>query len=143
MSDYSAAAARYHVEMLVLAIIVLGAACLLDVQLDQRVALKSFPSVVMPPTCLSREVLGIPCPGCGLTRSFVELGHGRFFESLSQHRMGWILAFAVAFQIPYRIVVLHQRKNTLFNPVLAKWISGVLIFLLFANWLWELPRFFR
>lgn len=140
MSNYSNAAARYHVEMLVLAIIVLAAACLLEVRDDQKVALTWIPSMVMPPTCVSNETFGVPCPGCGLTRSFVELGHGQLENSLAHHRIGWILAVAVAFQIPYRIVVLKQRRNSLFHPEIAKWISRVLIALLLVNWLWELVR---
>lgn len=142
MNNYSSAAARYHVEMLLLAIIVVGAACLLEVRADQKVAVKSLPALVIPPTCMSNEAFGVPCPGCGLTRSFVELGHGRFGNSLAQHRVGWILAVAVVFQIPYRIIALRRRKNTLFPSRLSKGISGVLIALLIANWLWELACMF-
>lgn len=28
------------------------------------------------PMCAMRDVLGLPCPGCGLTRSFIHLAHG-------------------------------------------------------------------
>ena len=42
----------------------------------------------MPSLCLFYHLTGLPCPGCGLTRSFVCLGHGRFFESLHWHPLG-------------------------------------------------------
>ena len=28
------------------------------------------------PMCAMRDVVGLPCPGCGLTRSFIHLAHG-------------------------------------------------------------------
>ena len=31
--------------------------------------------------CLFRNVTGLPCPGCGMTRGFVALGHGRVGEA--------------------------------------------------------------
>ncbi len=31
--------------------------------------------------CIYQKVLGIPCPGCGLQRSFIELLKGNFVES--------------------------------------------------------------
>ena len=35
--------------------------------------------------CPIRAVFGIPCPGCGLTRAFSALIHGRFVEALYYH----------------------------------------------------------
>ncbi len=32
--------------------------------------------------CIYRQVLGIPCPACGLQRSFIALLKGHFLESL-------------------------------------------------------------
>ncbi len=42
-----------------------------------------FPSI-----CLFYHLTGLPCPGCGLTRSFVCLGHEQFLESLHWHPLG-------------------------------------------------------
>ena len=42
----------------------------------------------LPSVCLFYHLTGLPCPGCGLTRSFVCLGHGRFWESLHWHPLG-------------------------------------------------------
>ncbi len=39
---------------------------------------------------------GLPCPGCGLTRSFVSLGHGHFWEALHWHPLGPALFFLSA-----------------------------------------------
>jgi len=36
-------------------------------------------------TCLFRRFLGIPCPGCGFTRSVLALAHGQFTHSFFFH----------------------------------------------------------
>ena len=41
--------------------------------------------------CVSRNLTGIPCPGCGLTRSFCALAHGHLGLSFSSHLFGPIL----------------------------------------------------
>lgn len=31
--------------------------------------------------CLFKNITGIPCPGCGMTRAFLFLGHGKIHEA--------------------------------------------------------------
>ncbi|GEM_PF-802293 len=40
------------------------------------------------PCCLFKELTGLPCPFCGLTRSFVSLGHGRIEDAFKYHLLG-------------------------------------------------------
>ena len=42
----------------------------------------------LPSVCLFYHLTGLPCPGCGLTRSFVCLSHGDLFEALHWHPLG-------------------------------------------------------
>lgn len=44
----------------------------------------------LPSVCPFYLLTGLPCPGCGLTRAFVCLGHGRLTESLHWHPLGWL-----------------------------------------------------
>lgn len=37
------------------------------------------------PLCPSAAVLGLPCPGCGLTRATLALMHGNFAEAFAMH----------------------------------------------------------
>ena len=38
--------------------------------------------------CLLRRATGLPCPTCGMTRSFCDIGRGEFGEALHQHPLG-------------------------------------------------------
>lgn len=61
---------------------------------DEKLAIAGVPS---PPVCLFNGLTGIPCPGCGLTRSWVSAVHGDLAGSLAHHPLGWlILAYALA-----------------------------------------------
>ncbi len=60
--------------------------------------------IPVPGTCLSVRVLGVSCPGCGLTRSFVAAARGEFRQAFLYNFMGPVL-FALCFlQIPYRAI---------------------------------------
>lgn len=60
--------------------------------------------IELPETCMSRRVLGISCPGCGLTRSFVAVAGGDLKRALSQNPMGPIVFLLVVLQVPYRLI---------------------------------------
>ena len=45
----------------------------------------------LPSVCPFYNLTGLPCPGCGLTRAFVCLGHGQWLESLHWHPLGWLV----------------------------------------------------
>ena len=44
---------------------------------DQHVFLPGM-SIPLPELCMTKTVLGIPCPGCGMTRGFISIAHGQW-----------------------------------------------------------------
>lgn len=60
--------------------------------------------VLLPQMCVSRTMLGVPCPGCGMTRSFAALIRGDLLSAVILNPMGPILFLACLFQAPYRII---------------------------------------
>lgn len=51
-----------------------------------------FPPERMPAVeiCHFRRLTGLDCPGCGLTRSFTCITHGRFEEAMAFHPFGFV-----------------------------------------------------
>jgi hypothetical protein len=37
------------------------------------------------PLCLVKGLTGLDCPGCGMTRAFLLIGHGRFADAAAMH----------------------------------------------------------
>lgn len=58
------------------------------------------------PPCLFHALTGLPCASCGMTRAFLDLGHGRILSAL-QHNLAsplvylgaWLLMGCAALQV--------------------------------------------
>ncbi len=97
-------------------------------------------SQALPETCASRWRLGMDCPGCGLTRSFILLAHGDITGAWRLHSVGVLLFGYVLAQLPlslahwcgwqHRGLRIWTRANEVAIIVLAV--------LLAVRWLWRL-----
>ncbi len=87
-----------HGVMLLLAAVVIGAA-----------AQVTFFGWDVPVMCTWRRILGIECPGCGLTRSFVFLAHGELVEGFRMNALGPPMFLLVASQLVYRPVAMWRE----------------------------------
>ncbi len=122
-----------HLPMLVLAVVVVVLSFALRVRPDERVEFRFLPGYPLPPTCWVRTVLHVPCPGCGLTRSFVYLAEGDWRRSLQEHPLGWLLALAALAQIPYRLAALARPDWPVFRSRWPKLFGYSLLVLLIAT----------
>jgi hypothetical protein len=127
--------ARRHREVLVVACAVVVLAFVLVEIPGGRVAVRGFPQLALPSACVSRTLLGLRCPGCGLTRSIIHLARGDWRASWQDHRLGGIIAALTVAQIPYRLLALRRPDRSLIPPRLLFLISYLLIGLLIGNWL--------
>src|ERR1700753_3212695 len=64
-----------------------------------------------PVMCPFRLLTGIPCPGCGLTRSFCCFAHGDIRGAFSNHLLGPFLAAGVIIGIPMLAMEIITRKR--------------------------------
>jgi hypothetical protein len=128
-------AANHHRTILLLAVGIVAAACLLQVLPSQRVALIGLADYPLPHSCLSRSLLGWNCPACGLTRSFIHLFHGDLQAAWESHRLGWLFAAIVVGQIPYRTVALRHPSTISHRRTWTTAAIYATLTLLVLNWL--------
>lgn len=93
---------KVHWILLALSLTIVALSFVLSVPGNERVVLPLI-NVPLPGLCYTREIFGIPCPGCGLTRCFISLAHGEFSRALRFHPAGVLLFAFVVCQIPYRL----------------------------------------
>ncbi len=64
-----------------------------------------------PVMCVSRLMVGIPCPSCGLTRSFCAMSHGAVGEAFQFHAFGPLLFGLCALAIPIMAAELWRGRR--------------------------------
>lgn len=129
---------QQHLAVLGLSIGVIVLALIMTTIHDHQVAFIGLSQYPLPDICQSRIWLHMDCPGCGLTRSFIHLFHGRFAASFQMHRFGWLLASLVALQIPYRLAALTRANGLPLGKVFPQALGIGVVMLLAVNWLLKL-----
>ena len=131
-----------HWTFLAIALVVVVGSFSLSIREREQVIvpLVGFP---LPGTCMFREMTGLPCPGCGLTRSFISIGHGRLLDAWHYNPAGFVLFAVIVFQVPYRAFqILRIRRG--YGQHRFAWIdNGVLILLVVAlvvQWIYALAN---
>ena len=79
--------------------------------------------VPLPDMCIFRATTGLPCPGCGLTRSIVAAAHGDVNKSLTYHRLGLLTLVYIFLQFVFSLGIL----------VIPKWRTRVVRYGKFLN----------
>ncbi len=112
----------------------------LQVGNGRQVMMPGWPAP-LPETCTLRLQLGIDCPGCGLTRGFIHVAHGRVWDAFAVHPLSPPLFGLAVLQLPlalahwipidHRLVRLATRCNMVCLLVLAA--------IMLARWIWLLP----
>jgi hypothetical protein len=88
------------------------------------------------PTCIFYSVTNLPCPACGLTRSFIYLVHLEIIESLIMNPFGLIIFIFWGWVSIKDVLEIFFHVKTWFFPkpvfsVMKKWF--VIAFLVFGG----------
>jgi len=69
--------------------------------------------IPLPNVCIFLGTTGLPCPGCGLSRSIVAAVHGDLGVSLSYHRLGLLTLVYIFLQFLCRLgLIVIPRWST-------------------------------
>jgi hypothetical protein len=123
-------------------LICLGLAACMTVGENRRVYLLAWPQP-LPETCLTYSRLGVDCPGCGLTRTFVHLAHAQFAQAWALSPVGMFVFLFACLQIPPGVAQLLFRVRNRWTEawgVWNDWCSGLLVAALFLQWLVRLSE---
>lgn len=91
-----------HLIILVICFGILAGALILNPEDSGTYSLR-LGRISLPNICTFRSTTGLPCPGCGLTRSIVAATHGDLNGSLAYHRLGLFTLIYVFIQFVYRL----------------------------------------
>lgn len=83
--------------------------------------------------CPLRHFTGIPCPGCGMTRSFMAIADGDLGHAIAEHLFGPLLFFGFAIAVTHSAWELLQNRHftTFYTQLLAdrRWQIGMAVLL--------------
>ncbi len=97
----------------------------------------------IPHFCLLQRLLGIPCPGCGITRGLLAAAHFHFSAAWNFNPAGIVLWFFFLFEIGARTLIVCKDDLA---PRLQRTFIGfekVLIVSLGLVWFWRLALILR
>ena len=96
----------------------------------------------MPEMCSSRRLMGIDCPGCGMTRAFISISRGDFARAWQLNHASFFVYFFVAIQIPWHAFQIWRLKRNK-RPIewgLIYMTPVAVVVVLSINWAWTLFR---
>jgi hypothetical protein len=88
-----------------------------------------------PTVCPFRLMTGLPCPGCGLTRSWVFIAHGDYGAAARANPFGYVtMSAAVALIALVAVALVRGRPVRSLSPVVRSrpFLAVLAVWLLFA-----------
>jgi hypothetical protein len=98
------------------------------------------PVQLLPHFCLLQTLVGIPCPGCGITHAVLLAFALHFRESLAANPAGVAIAATIGFQFvarPWAIV--DGRASNLVTRI-SRWLGSLSVACLSAVWISTLVK---
>jgi hypothetical protein len=78
-------------------------------------------------SCTLHATVGLPCPGCGLTRAIRLAFQGRWIEALQMHPLFWLALLVLGAALIFLIVAPKKLSNPAMNRL---WLAIALLFMI-------------
>lgn len=94
----------------------------------------------LPEICMMKRTTGVPCPGCGLTRCFILMGHGDFRGAWTMSPAGTLFFTLMVAQIPLQGFQLWRAWRGRPDSI-SRWNGHILVALgglLIVQWVWRI-----
>ena len=132
-----------HGLFFAMALAVIGGSFLLRSEGQESVF---FPGAkqAMPELCAAKRIFEIPCPGCGLTRSFISISDGQFSRAWSLNPVSFLLYPFIFVQIPWQAMqywLIRKRGYSMQLPC-VHFIPIAIAIALLVRWLTLVPQMF-
>lgn len=121
---------RIHLNVLLSNLLLIAA---IGIVINFSIDMESIPHV-----CLFNKFFGIPCPGCGITRSLLALFIGDIHNSLIINPAGLFFGMSLFAQLPFRIAALCMEGLSKYVFKLSVVMSRFICIVLIMNWLYKI-----
>ena len=126
-----------NLVILIICSVILGGSLISTPPTDENPSMR-IGGITLPGICMFHGLTGLPCPGCGLTRSFVTATHGDLTSSFSHHRLGLLTLYYIFLQFVFNLVfiAIPSWRKSLTRPMKILHRGIIVLAVLFAlNWI--------
>mgnify|MGYP003877207883 CR=1 FL=1 len=103
---------KEHIWILVFCVSIIALTLLFSVNEENKVCFFAYNLYQLPETCFFKVVIGVKCPFCYMTRSFISISHLDFERAWNFNKLGVFIYALIILQIPYRIIIILRRLNS-------------------------------
>ena len=110
----------FHLALLIAAVSVILLSFLMR-SVGESLVFLPWSSLPMPESCAAKQLFGISCPGCGLTRAFIAISHGNWDRAWFFNPASFLVYLFVIVQIPWRCFQMWRIAINRY-PVFSVWL---------------------
>lgn len=88
----------------------------------------------LPHTCLVRGILGIPCPGCGITTSVMHVSHGDWHAATTANFAGVVLVVGMVLQVVIHGLALRAPAFDRRSWAISGWLNFLTLSSIAVSW---------
>ena len=89
----------------------------------------------LPHVCLFQKILGIPCPGCGIVRSFIAIISLDLISAWRYNPVGIFIVLFILIQIPVRLFAILEENIGKKIDNYSRFISNLICIILVSVWM--------